>query len=149
MTDDMQKTAADLTNPKDRLGIKKPRLSLVPPAGILYAALAMANGADKYGPYNWRSKKVQQMIYLEACKRHIDEYQDGAELDKEPTCLGCQEREAGTAEKCRFGHSWLPHLGHAIACLVILVDALETGNSVDDRPLPGPMSRLIDKWTKK
>src|SRR5271169_6646786 len=87
----------DETNPKDKIGAKKPRLSLVPPSGLVYAALAMANGADKYGPYNWRDKKVQAMIYLEACVRHILSWQDGEENAQD---------------------SGVPHLGHAIACLL-------------------------------
>ena len=114
-------------NPKDLIGLKKPRLSLVPPAGLVYAALAMANGADKYGPYNWREKKVQAMIYLEAAQRHILSYQDGEE---------CAE------------DSGVPHLGHAIACLLIVIDALETGNLVDNRPKPGPMAALIARYTQ-
>lgn len=118
----------DQTNPKDRLGVKKPRLSLVPPSGFVYAALAMANGADKYGPYNWRSKKVQAMIYTEAAMRHILSWQDGEENATD---------------------SGAPHLGHAIACLLIIIDALETGNLVDNRPKAGAMSALIEKWTKK
>lgn len=118
----------DTTNPKDLLGAKKPRLSLVPPSGFVYAALAMANGADKYGPYNWREKKVQTMIYLEAAMRHILSYQDGEENAKD---------------------SGAPHLGHALACLLIIIDAKETGNLVDNRPLAGAMSELIERYTKK
>lgn len=116
-----------LTNPKDLIGMKKPRLSLVPPAGFVYAALAMANGADKYGPYNWREKKVQLMIYLEAAQRHILSYQDGEECAKD---------------------SGVPHLGHALACLLIIIDALETGNLIDNRPKSGPMAALIDRYTQ-
>lgn len=119
--------ATEAVNPKDLLGVKKPRLSLVPPAGFVYAALAMANGADKYGPYNWRDKKVQSMIYLEAAQRHILSYQDGEENAKD---------------------SGVPHLGHAIACLLILIDAIETGNVVDNRPKAGPMAELIERYTK-
>lgn len=118
----------DETNPKDLIGAKKPRLSLVPPSGLVYAALAMANGASKYGPYNWREKKVQTMIYLEACMRHILAYQDGEEVAAD---------------------SGIPHLGHALACLLILIDAKETGNMIDNRPKPGAMAALIEKWTKK
>jgi hypothetical protein len=121
-------SVTESTNPKDLIGSKKPRLSLVPPSGFVYAALAMANGADKYGPYNWREKKVQVMIYLEAAMRHILSYQDGEEnaLD-----------------------SGVPHLGHALACLLIIIDALETGNLVDNRPVPGSMAKLIERFTKK
>lgn len=119
---------SDATNPKDLIGAKKPRLSLVPPAGIVYAALAMANGADKYGPYNWREKKVQAMIYLEACMRHVLSFQDG---------------EDNAAD------SGVPHLAHALACLLILIDAKETGNLIDNRPKAGATAELIERYTKK
>jgi hypothetical protein len=118
----------DETNPKDKIGAKKPRLSLVPPSGLVYAALAMANGADKYGPYNWREKKVQAMIYLEAAQRHILSFQDGEECAQD---------------------SGVPHLGHALACLLIIIDAKETGNLIDNRPKPGAMAAMIEKYTKK
>lgn len=138
----------DQTNPKDLMGVKKPRLSLVPASAIVYAALAMANGADKYGPYNWRDKKVQVMIYLEAAIRHILQFQDGADLDKVDTCEGCIERAQG-AEKCRFGHSWLPHLAHALATVAIVIDALETDSAIDNRPKKGKTAEIIDRFTKK
>lgn len=130
MTDNINDVKDD-TNPKDRLGVKKPRLSLVPPSGFIYAALALANGADKYGPYNWRDKKVQAMIYLEAAMRHILSYQDGEEVSSDTS------------------NPAVPHLGHALACLLILIDAKETGNLVDNRPKAGSMGRLIDQYTKK
>lgn len=119
---------SDETNPKDLVGAKKPRLSLIPPAGLVYAALAMANGAEKYSPYNWREKKVQAMIYLEACMRHILSFQDGEENAQD---------------------SGIPHLGHALACLLILIDAKETGNLIDNRPKGGVMAELIERYTKK
>lgn len=115
------------TNPKDLVGVTKPRLSLVPPASLLYEALAMQNGAAKYGPFNWRDKKVQALIYIDALKRHVDAWVDGEEVAAD---------------------SGVPHLAHAKACLGILIDALETGNLVDDRPKKGCMARLIEKFTK-
>lgn len=118
----------DQTNPKDLIGIKKPRLSLVPPAGILYEALAMADGADKYGPYNWREKKVQAMIYLEACMRHLLAWQDGEEVAPD---------------------SGVPHLAHAKACIGILIDAKETDSLIDNRPKGGVMGELIARHTRK
>lgn len=118
----------DETNPKDRLGVLKPRLSLVPPASTLYEALAMEDGANKYGPYNWRQKKVKLSIYIDAFKRHVDSFWDG-------------EDNASDSGK--------PHLAHAKACLGIIIDALETGNLIDDRPTKGTMSALVEKFTKK
>jgi hypothetical protein len=114
----------DNTNPKDRLGIKKVRLSLVPPSSIIYEASAFEDGADKYGPYNWREKKVRLSIYVDAFKRHVDQFWDG-------------ENFAQDSKK--------HHLAHAKACLGIIIDALETGNLVDDRPKKGVASELIER----
>ena len=49
----------DTLNPKDLLGASKPQLHLVPPALTIWVAKAMENGAMKFGPYNWRDKKVR------------------------------------------------------------------------------------------
>lgn len=115
-------------NPKDKVGVKKPQLDKVPESSIIYQALAMQNGAEKYGAYNWRETKVSASIYIAACKRHLASWFDSREDNAED--------------------SGVPHLGHALACIGILVDALETGNLIDDRPKAGPSSALIKKWSK-
>lgn len=88
----------------------------------------MADGARKYGPYNWRTKRVTASIYIDAALRHITAWFDGEELAED---------------------SGIPHLGHARASLAILIDALETGNLNDDRPLPGAAAALIARYTQK
>ncbi len=118
----------DETNPKDRYGVKKPQLNLVPTTSIIYQALAMEDGARKYGPFNWREKKVKASIYVAAAQRHLAAWFDS--------------REELASDSKR------PHLGHAIACLGILVDAYETGNLVDDRPIAGETAELIAKWER-
>ena len=115
-------------NPKDITGRKKPQLHLIPPASLIYQALGMQDGAAKYGPYNWRDNKVVASIYISACMRHLGQWLDGEEL-------------ANDSQK--------PHLAHAISCLGILIDALETGNLQDDRPTPGAASALMKKWETK
>lgn len=116
------------TNPKDLLGVKKVQLNLVPASSVIYQALAMEDGAKKYGPYNWRENKVIASIYVAAAMRHLQAWYDsGEELAED---------------------SKKPHLGHAMACLGIIIDAKETGNLVDDRPIPGAASSLIKEWTK-
>lgn len=114
----------DETNPKDALGTKKPNISLVPASAIIYAAKAMENGAKKYGAYNWRTKKVQALIYIDATLRHILSYLDGEELASD---------------------SKVHHLAHALASISILVDAIETGNLIDNRPALGAANRLIEE----
>lgn len=118
MTDDL--------NPKDRIAASKVDLSLVPPASIIHEAMAMENGAKKYNAYNWREKKVRARVYIAAALRHLLEYLDGGEFsgDTQPP---------------------VHHLAHAKACCGILLDALETGNLVDDRPIThtNPAARLL------
>lgn len=126
--EEVPKPAADEANPKDRLGIKKPPLELVPAAGIIHEAMAFKLGAIKYTAYNWRSKKVRAMIYLGAALRHIQSVIDGEDVDPESK-----------------GH----HLGHARACLGIYLDGMETGNLIDDRPPKGVASELIKRLTEK
>jgi hypothetical protein len=121
-------TEVDTTNPKDLVGVKKPQLDLVPTSLDLYAALAFEDGARKYGPFNWREKSVRARIYAGAARRHI-----GAWLDREEVA----------------DDSGIPHLAHAAASLAILIDALENGNLIDDRPAPGPAASIIKKWTKQ
>jgi hypothetical protein len=111
-------------NPKDLIGSTKVDLALVPPAGIIACALAMTDGALKYDPYNWREsgKPVQARTYVSAAKRHLDSWLDGEEVSD----------DAG-----------VHHLGHAMACCAILLDAQSCGQLVDNRPPKGETSRLL------
>ena len=109
-------------NPKDAVGAMKPDLSVVPPCAELHMATAMMDGAVKYGPFNWRDTPVQARIYYAAARRHLAQWLDGEDFD--PT-------------------SEVHHLGHAMACCAILLDAYEQGNLVDDRPAPGMSGTLI------
>jgi hypothetical protein len=47
---------------------------------------------------------------------------------------------------CHFISAAKPHLGHAIACLMILADAISLNHVIDNRPLPGPAPSLFSKW---
>ena len=124
------KTVESTTNPKDLFGSKKPPLSLVPPSVILHLAQAFKEGAAKYGPYNWREKKVQTMIYIDAILRHTMAFLDGEDLDP----------DSKTGKH---------HLDGVLASAAVLIDAMETGNLIDNRPLKGPASRLINEFTEK
>lgn len=126
------KSKADTTNPKDLLGVKKVSLTKVPSVAVAHLAHAMMNGASKYGPYNWRDKEVQADIYVDAAMRHLWAWFEGEE----------------TAED-----SLVHHLGHAMACCAILLDAQESGKLVDNRPIcddPEIFSRvanrIADRW---
>ena|SRR5579872_1275595 len=117
------------TNPKDLLGIKKVPLNLVPAIGIIYEADAMRDGGLKYGPYNWRKNKVIASIYIAAAMRHIMAWHD--------------QREENALD------SGVHHLGHARACLNILLDAQRTGNLIDDRPEGGKAADLMRQLERK
>jgi hypothetical protein len=119
--------SVESTNPKDRLGKMKPPLHLIPPAANIFESMAMGDGARKYGPFNWRDKTVAAMVYVGACKRHLDAWVDREE----------NARDSG-----------VHHLGHARACLGIILDAMSIGKMVDDRPKPGAASDLIEQFTK-
>jgi len=118
----------DSPNPKDRIGVKKPQLDLVPPALLVHVAEVMAMGAAKYGRANWRDHKVRTTVYLGAALRHLMQYLDGEDCDPE---------------------SGQPHTAHAAACMGILLDAAGCNSLIDDRSRKGPASQLIKKFTKQ
>lgn len=101
------------TNPKDLLGIKKVPTFYIPTQPIFEEGLVMLHGAQKYGPFNWREKGVRFSVYYDACMRHLNAVKEGENRDPE---------------------SGLLHLAHARACLGIIMDSMEIGNMVDDRP---------------
>ncbi len=113
------------SNPKDRIGVTKAPIRLWPPLATVVGSMVMALGAKKYGPYNWREKKVQYSVYLEAAQRHIFAAFDGEDLDPE---------------------SGLPHIAHAMACMAILLDADSTGKMIDDRPVPGASAAVMARY---
>lgn len=100
------------TNPKDIAGATKPHVGLIPVAAMDSVARVMELGARKYGPFNWRKNKILLMVYACAALRHIFAWVGGETLDPE---------------------SKQPHLAHAAACMLIALDAMATGNAVDNR----------------
>ena len=104
-----------LVNPKQLYGDKKPNLSLITPAMEVPLALALMDGAMKYGAYNWRGNPVETLTYIAAAKRHLGLLLEGEWVADD----GVQ------------------HLGHVMACCAIILDAYYSGNLVDNRPPPG------------
>lgn len=113
-------------NPKDGIGATKLPLSLVPATAMAHAALAHLDGACKYGTANWRVAGVRASIYLDAVRRHLAKWESGEECD---------------------GDSGVHHLGHAIACLNIVLDADACGKLHDDRPPSVDLSGLYARLT--
>lgn len=109
-------------NPKQAYGDKKVPLQLIPPAALIYMGQALKEGARKYGAYNWRENDVEVMTYIGATMRHVAAYLDREDVDPE---------------------SGNHHLAHALASLAILVDSIECGVSIDNRPPEGAAGKLI------
>lgn len=113
-----------VSNPKQLYGDKKCPLQLVPPALEIAASKGLAEGAPKYGPFNWRSTKVNMTTYIGAMKRHLAAMADGEDVDP----------EAANGKL---------HLEGLAANIAILADAWYGGFLIDDRPPPGPAPRLL------
>lgn len=122
-----ESTIPDTTNPKDVRGEAKVSITKLPSVALLHAARAMMDGAEKYGPYNWRDKRVRAHIYVDAALRHLLAWFEGEE---------------------RASDSQVHHLGHVMACCAILLDAQATGNLVDDRPGGGKFPEVLAALNK-
>lgn len=110
------------SNPKSAFGITKPPMHLIPGPGLLSVAMVMRLGAEKYGPYNWRDQSVAASVYVSAAERHLRAWFDGEDTDPE---------------------SGQSHLGHVAACMLILLDAMQIGRLVDDRPPAAPTGQMV------
>lgn len=115
-----------LTNPKDAIGSSKMPLHLWPNTATVLGCLGLLDGACKYGRSNFRDSGVRASIYYDACKRHLDKWFEGQETDAD---------------------SGVPHLGHALACIAIIVDAEAAGQLNDDRMVAGGYHALLEKLT--
>lgn len=117
-------------NPKDAIGSKKPPLmSVVPNTALLHLGQAMQNGAKKYGAFNYREAGVRASIYVDAATRHLGAWFDSRQELAED--------------------SGVHHLGHAMACMAILLDCIESGMVIDDRPkVAGKTVEMIDRLSR-
>lgn len=112
-----------LSNPKDRIGIRKVPQSVVPSGPVMELGLAMMEGALKYGAHNYRAVGVRASVYYDAAERHLKSFWEGEDIDPD---------------------SGLPHIVKAMACLCVLRDSQIIGNWVDDRPPSYP-----DSWQQE
>lgn len=114
-------------NPKDLLACEKVPFDLVPTSAVAELATAMAEGALKYGRYNWRVMDVRASVYLAAAYRHLGKYLNGDNYDNE---------------------TYVNHLASVMACCAIIIDASVCGTLIDDRPPAAPESKHIDGLSK-
>jgi hypothetical protein len=90
----------------------KPDMSLLSSVAIEEVAKVMTFGKRKYAAHNWR-KGISYSRCIAAALRHIFAYLRGEDIDPE---------------------SGLSHLGHAICCLMFLLEFILTGRTdLDDR----------------
>lgn len=115
------------TNPKDAAATNRLPLDLVPGSLKAFAALAYAEGAAKYGAYNWREAGVRASVYRAAMERHLEAWWHGEDVDP---------------------MTGVPHLASIIAGAGILIDAGLLGKVTDDRPPPAPVGDLIRRLEK-
>lgn len=100
-------------NPKEACGRAKVSHSCMPLAPLAEVAVAMTEGGRKYGRHNYRASNITASIYYDACRRHIDAWFEGEDVDPD---------------------SGLHHVVKAIASLLVLRDCMITGHLADDRP---------------
>ncbi len=115
-------------NPKDLAGRCKPDLSLVSGTMLAHMADGLADGARKYGVGNWREIPVEARTYISAAERHLKAW-----LDREE----------------RASDSDVHHLGHALATIGIVLDALACGTLIDNRAKAGASSQTFLELTTK
>lgn len=114
-------------NPKDALGIKKAPMSTLPTGPAYEVALAMLEGARKYGRHNYRVMGVRGSVYYDAALRHLCEWWEGEDIDPD---------------------SGLNHITKAIASLFVLRDSMLMENWIDDRPPRYPNGLNLAKLNK-
>lgn len=79
----------------------KPEYGLLPPKALLETVKVLTFGAKKYARDNWRFVEEGERRYFDALQRHLWAWKAGEVLDKE---------------------SGLPHLAHAMCCLMFLYE---------------------------
>lgn len=122
----MNELKKDAANPKDLMGSAKLPLTLWPVTATAMGCIALLVGKSKYGRDNFRGAPVRASIYCDALQRHMAAWFEGEELDPDDNT---------------------PHLGHALACIAIIIDAQAAGTLIDDRKIEGGLRNLMDFLT--
>ena len=109
------------SGPKDRVSEHRPDLAL-PLRGVIEQAKAHADGARKYGRYNWREEAVAARVCLKAIRRHLELLEAGEDYAED---------------------SGIHHLGHIMATAAVMLDAEMCGKLIDDRDYSTGSIRLL------
>lgn len=105
------------TNPKESVGIKKIPFSTLSGPVLAHMAVAMMEGARKYGRHNYRITGIKHSVYYDAALRHLTDFWEGMDTDPD---------------------SGLSHLIKAMTSLMVWADAIIQGTDIDDRPPSSP-----------
>ena len=89
----------------------KSELGLIPRYSIEQVGLVLAYGREKYGEHNWRKGLLVQRN-INAALRHIYAANEREDIDSD---------------------SGLPHLAHALCCIMFALDTIKTLPQFDDR----------------
>ncbi len=89
----------------------KPRMDLLDAYALTELAKVLTFGAQKYAPDNWR-KGIAVSRLLAALHRHVFAFQGGQDTDEE---------------------TGLPHLAHAMCCVMFLLWTMKNLPEQDDR----------------
>jgi hypothetical protein len=107
------------SNPKDIIGARKAKVSVVPAPVIYEIGLGMTEGMCKYGRHNFRAIGVRASVYYDATMGHIMDWWEGQDTDPD---------------------SQLNHITKALSSLTVLRDAMLQDKWTDDRP---PRSKVF------
>jgi hypothetical protein len=128
MNEPLSLRTADVVNPKELAGSKKPAIWSVFPRWVsLAVGRVMSVGAAKYGKFNYRESAISASVYEDAMERHAALWFDGEDNDPE---------------------TGVSHLASIIASAVLLMDAQATGKLVDDRQKTGIVRQKLDELEK-
>lgn len=114
-------------NPKTPFGLAKPGLTCIPFGPLFEVGRVMEYGAAKYGPMNWRDDPITASTYINSALRHIMQAWDSDGMDPETGCL---------------------HLAHAVANLLIVMDAGVCKTLISDSRMDGSTDKYIEMLTK-
>lgn len=106
-------TDTKLSNPKDAVGCRKPPLSTLPCPVLFEVGNALLEGGCKYRRHNYRLAGVRASIYYDAAMRHLMQWWEGEDFDRD---------------------SGVHHVSKAIAGLIVLRDTMMRDMCQDDRP---------------
>jgi hypothetical protein len=95
---------------------EKAKWDLLPMRAVSSVVDVLTFGARKYAPWNWARVPDQRPRYYAACLRHLVAWWHGERLDPD---------------------SGLPHLAHAVCCLLFLLEVEQARAAGCECPNPG------------